>query len=51
MDETKDQLELTENKKEEENESYLNENNENTTDSISIACLIESSVVEKEKRI
>ena len=50
MDETKDQLELTENKKEEENDSYLNENNENTTDSISIACLFESSLVEKEKR-
>ena len=30
MDETKDKLELTENEKEEEKESYFNETNENT---------------------
>ena len=36
MDETKDKLELTENEKEEEKESYFNETNENTTDFIGI---------------
>ena len=50
MDETKDKLELTENEKEEEKESYFNETNENTTDLIGIWYLIESSLVEKEKR-
>ena len=50
MDETKDKLEVTENEKEEEKESYFNETNENTTDLIGIWYLIESSLVEKEKR-
>ena len=50
MDETKDKLELTENEKEEEKENYFNETNENTTDLIGIWYLIESSLVEKEKR-
>ena len=50
MDETKDKLELTENEKEEEKEKYINETNENTTDLIGIWYLIESSLVEKEKR-
>lgn len=36
MDETKDKLELTENEKEEEKESYFNETNENTADLIGI---------------